>query len=110
MKKAMILSMLAALTWLNTACSSDDPLDSYTNRNTTTDNTGNSGNTSGGSSSSSGSSTATGDLTTFSVKIDKTTAEPTSGIAAAYYPEEEDNLANNSFATQVAIDLSNPVT
>ena len=108
MKKAMILSMLAALTWLNTACSSDDPLDSYTNRNTTTDNTGNSGNTSGGSSSSSGSSTATGDLTTFSVKIDKTTAEPTSGIAAAYYPEEEDNLANNSFATQVTIDLSNP--
>ena len=108
MKKAMILSMLAALTWLNTACSSDDPLDSYTNKNTTADNTGNSGNTSGGSSSSSGSSTATGDLTTFSVKIDKTTAEPTSGIAAAYYPEEEDNLANNSFATQVAIDLSNP--
>ena len=42
------------------------------------------------------------------VNIDKTTTEPTSGIAAAYYPEDEDNLENNSFDTQIDINLSNP--
>ncbi len=107
MKKTKILAMLAAFAILNAACSTDDPLDSSNNNyNQTTPSSSNS-NTSGGSGSGS-SSTASGNLTTFTVNIDKTTAEPTSGISDAYYPEEEDNMANNSFTTQVAIDMSNP--
>lgn len=52
---------------------------------------------------SSGSATAaSGELTTFSVDIDKTSAEPSTS-ATAYYPDEEDDLANNSFDTQVNI-------
>ena len=109
MKKTMILSLLAAaLTTANTGCTTDDTLDSYTKTTTPTDNSGNNGNNGGGGGSNTGGSTATGDLATFTIAIDKTTAEPTTGIADAYYPEEEDDLANNSFTTQVAIDMTNP--
>ena len=106
MKKMMILTMVAAFTVLNTACSTDDPLTS--SNSSTVNPTGTAGGNGAGGSSTGGSSTVTGDLATFTVAIDKTTAEPTSGVADAYYPEEEDNLSNNSFTTQVAIDLSNP--
>ena len=106
MKKMMILTMVAAFTVLNTACSTDDPLTS--SNSSTVIPTGTAGGNGAGGSSTGGSSTVTGDLATFTVAIDKTTAEPTSGVADAYYPEEEDNLSNNSFTTQVAIDLSNP--
>ncbi len=106
MKKMMILTMVAAFTVLNTACSTDDPLTS--SNSSTVIPTGSAGGNGAGGSSTGGSSTVTGDLATFTVAIDKTTAEPTSGVADAYYPEEEDNLSNNSFTTQVAIDLSNP--
>ena len=57
--------------------------------------------------SSSDSSSTTGELTTFDVSIDKTTAEPTNA-ANAYLPDEEDALENNSFTTEVSIDMSNP--
>ena len=54
-----------------------------------------------------GSSTTTGELATFTIALDKTTAEPTD-VADAYLPDEEDDLANNEFTTEVNIDLSNP--
>ena len=96
MKKMMILMMLAATL---TACSSEDPFSDYNNS------WASGGNNGGGMSG--GTSTATGELTTFTVNIDKTTAEPTDK-ADAYYPDAEDDIAVNSFTTQVSIDLSNP--
>ena len=92
----MILMMLAATL---TACSSEDPFSDYNNS------WASGGNNGGGMSG--GTSTATGELTTFTVNIDKTTAEPTDK-ADAYYPDAEDDIAVNSFTTQVSIDLSNP--
>ena len=53
-------------------------------------------------------SATTGELATFDIAIDKTTAEPTN-VAAEYFPDEEDALENNSFTTEVTIDMSNPV-
>ena len=98
MKKIFILAILAVSTIMLASCSTDDPFedlgynDSWNNGTTNTD----------------GSSAATGDLTTFDVAIDLTTAEPTD-VATAYYPDEEDALENNEFTTEVTIDLSNPV-
>ena len=56
-----------------------------------------------------GNSTTTGELATFDIAIDKTTAEPTT-TADSYFPNEEDALENNEFTTEVTIDMSNPVT
>ena len=101
--KKMMMMMLAVSLMAMTACNADDPFESYNNSN------GNQWSSGGGSSmNGGGSSTTSGELTSFTVSIDKSTAEPTSGNASAYYPEDEDILANNSFTTQVAIDLSNP--
>ena len=96
--------MLLASVVTFSSCSADDPFsDLY--------NSGNN-NTWGGNEivtpGSSGSSATTGELTTFSVSIDKTTAEPAS-TASEYFPDEEDALENNSFTTEVSIDMSNPV-
>ncbi len=55
-----------------------------------------------------GMSSSSGELTTFTIEIDKTTAEPSTS-AAEYFPDDEDNLDNNSFTTEVAIDMSNPM-
>ena len=85
---------------LMTCCTAEDPFGSSSNWNNWSE-TGIPGQ------SSSGSSTTTGELTTFTVNIDKTTAEP-STTASAYLPDEEDDLQNNSFTTEVAIDMSNP--
>ena len=106
MKKMMILAMLAAFTVLNSACSSDDPLSSYTNNNTPTGTPADNNNS--GSGGNSGSTAGTGELLSFNIQIDKSTAEPTDA-AAAYYPEEEDDFSQNSFTTEVSIDMSNPV-
>ena len=98
MKKIFILAILAVSAIMLASCSTDDPFedlgynDSWNNGTTNTD----------------GSSAATGDLTTFDVAIDLTTAEPTD-VATAYYPDEEDALENNEFTTEVTIDLGNPV-
>ena len=101
MKKMMSLMMLMASMAATTACSSDDPFSDYTGG---TDWTG--GSTTGGGTG--GSATAgTGELTSFTVEIDKTTAEPTTA-ATAYFPDEEDDFSNNKFATEVSIDLSAP--
>ena len=103
MNKTLITAMLTACMTLMTSCSSDDPFEI----DSVTPDSSSSGGSTGGDAGS-GSSSATGSLTSFTVSIDKTTAEPTSGIATAYYPEDEDNLDNNSFDTQIDINLSNP--
>jgi len=98
MKKMMFLMALMASAAMTSGCSSEDPF---------SDDTWNDGWNSGGTTGQSGSSSTTGDLTTFKVVIDKTTAEPTD-VASEYFPDEEDALENNSFTTEVLIDMSNP--
>ena len=101
--KTMIKMMLLASTVMMTSCLADDPFSEDTNKwdyswddngSTTTPGSG-------------GSSTTTGELTTFSVSIDQTSAEPTT-TTSEYLPDEEDALENNSFTTEVNIDMSNP--
>ena len=105
MKKMKILVVLAASVAIMTCCSTEDPLEDYTND----ESWNNGGNMPRGNMpDSNGSSATTGTLATFDVAIDKTTAEPTS-TPAAYFPDEEDELANNSFTTEVSIDMANPV-
>ena len=100
MTRKMFSMMLIASMSMLTACSQDNFDDYYNNWNNSGTN-----NMSGGGS---GNATAgSGELTTFTISIDKTTAEPTA-TAEAYYPDEEDMLENNTFTTEVSIDLSNP--
>ena len=105
MKKIIFSMMLIAImTAVTTACSSDDPIDGFNNQQPTADGQLSGGGNTGGS----GSTAASGELLTFAVAIDKTTAEPTE-VASAYYPEAEDNVSQQTFATKVNIDMSNPV-
>ena len=102
MKKTTIRMMLMASVILLTSCMADDPYSEFNN------NWGNwENNNSNSNETNSGSSTTTGELTTFSVSIDKDTAEPTN-VATEYLPDEEDALENNSFTTEVSIDMSSP--
>jgi hypothetical protein len=96
MKKILFYTMLAASVALVTCCTSEDPFENVLSG---WDNNGNAIN---------GTSTTTGKLATFDIAIDQATVEP-SDVADAYYPDEEDVMENNAFATEVAIDLSNPV-
>ena len=64
--------------------------------------------TTGGSGSGSSSSYTTSKLTTFDVTIDKTTAEPSTTAEEQFPDADEDPLENNTFTTEVSIDLSNP--
>ena len=101
MKKTMTLVMLIASIAVMTSCSAQDPFEEFGVGN----GWGNGGDfTPGGS----GSSTTTGELATFDIAIDRTTAEPTD-VAEEYFPDEEDVLENNEFTKEVSIDLSNPV-
>ena len=100
MNKFLAFLMLMASVASVTSCTQDNPYEEYFNNwmnNNVTPNT------------SSGNSATTGELASFDVAIDKSTAEPTD-VATAYYPDEEDMLENNDFSTEVAIDLSNPVS
>ena len=99
MKKILSFSVLVAVIAVMTCCSADDPFEDYNADN----GWNNGGNMSGGSSAT------TGELATFDIEIDKTTAEPTT-TAAEYLPDEEDALENNEFTTEVSIDMSNPVS
>ena len=100
MKKMTTIFTLMAMMAVVTACSAQDPFSDYQGYD--------GANSMGGMSGSNGSmSASSGELLTFSIDIDKTTAEPSSAVSE-YFPDEEDNLDNNSFATEVAIDLSNP--
>ena len=104
MKKMKNLVVLAASVAVMTCCSTEDPIEDYTNN----ESWNNGANMPGGNMpDSNGSSATTGTLATFDVAIDKTTAEPTA-VAAEYFPDEEDALENNEFTTEVSIDLSNP--
>ena len=99
----MIKMMLLASTVMMTSCLADDPFsDGSNNWDYSWDDNGST--TTPGSGSS---STTTGELTTFDVNIDQTSAEPTT-TASEYLPDEEDALENNSFTTEVNIDMSNP--
>lgn len=99
----MIKMMLLASTVMMTSCLADDPFsDGSNNWDYSWDDNGST--TTPGSG---GSSTTTGELTTFDVNIDQTSAEPTT-TASEYLPDEEDALENNSFTTEVNIDMSNP--
>ena len=101
--KTMIKMMLLASTVMMTSCLADDPFsDGSNNWDYSWDDNGST--TTPGSGSS---STTTGELTTFDVSIDQTSAEPTT-TASEYLPDEEDALENNSFTTEVNIDMSNP--
>ena len=103
MKKMMFLVLLAASVAAVTCCSAEDPFsEEYGYDNGNWDNGGNSMPT------GSGASATTGELATFAVSLDQTSAEPTA-VASEYFPEDEDALESNSFTTEVAIDLSNPV-
>jgi hypothetical protein len=103
-KKMMPVMLLAVMTMMTmtTACSSDDPLSNdsiiYGDDNDSSE----------GSSSGSSSTGTYSEMKTFTVAIDKTTAEPASA-ATAQYPEEGDALNTNNFGTIVNIDISNPV-
>ena len=90
------LSILMIAT-LFAACTADDPF-SDTEYTTSPEGTVVEVPTSG----TAASAVSSTDLSTFSVAIDKTTAEPTTTVAA-YYPDAEDDIANNTFETQVNI-------
>ena len=100
MKKILYFMMFAASVAVLTCCSAEDPFEEFANNayDGWSDNGGN---------MNSGNSATTGELTTFDIAIDKTTAEPT-GAATAYLPDEEDALEDNDFSTEVSIDMSNP--
>lgn len=99
MKKTLFYSVLAASVILITCCTQEDPYASLWNNNNWTNNNGN---------TNSGTSNTTGELTSFDVAIDKTSAEPTT-TSTGYYPDEEDAFEDDAFTTEVSIDLSSPV-
>ena len=98
MKKILYFMMFAASVAVLTCCSAEDPFEDFV---------GNSNNSWNVGAQTSGNSATIGELTTFDVAIDKTTAEPTDA-ATAYLPDEEDALEDSDFSTEVSIDMSNP--
>ena len=103
-KTRMTIMLMAAMTMmtLTTACSSDDPLSTDDYSYTVIDGSG-----SVSSSSTSSSSSAYAGMNSFTVAIDKTTAEPESTVAAQY-PEASDAPGANTFSKTVNIDMTNP--
>jgi len=100
MKKVMYLAMcLMAMTAMQSCSTTDDDNDVWGVYPPAGDAPG--GNNMGGGMASDGNS----ELTTFTVSIDKDTAEPQTAVAE-FFPDEEDNLDNNSFATEVKIVFS----
>ena len=87
-------------------CSADDPFDDSMSNSTTWN-----GNNSSVQANVNGSTTnaSSGELVSFDVSIDQSATEPESTVAA-YYPDDEDNLSNNTFTTVVNIDMSQPTT
>ena len=95
MTKTTFLTMLYASMALTTACSIEDPYSDYLNGGGFSWNEG-----SGGSGGSNGTYT----VSLADISIDKTTAEPTTS-ATAYYPEEEDNIDNESFGSATTVNI-----
>ena len=104
MKKIVYQMMLVASMATLTACSSDDPFESTNNNGFNQGGT----NTGGGMGGNGSGTAGSGELLSFTVNIDRETAEPASTVAA-YYPEAEDDITTQTFATQVTIDMANPV-
>ena len=104
MEKKTLMMFFASVAML-TACSSDDPFQDVTNF-VNPDMQGPGGDMMNGGAG--GASAGTGELLSFEVALDKTSAEPTSTVAA-YYPEAADDISKKSFVTQVTIDMANPV-
>ena len=99
MKKVLNFMVLVVSALILQCCSTDDPISDIYNGN----------GYNGGMNNNSGNNSSMGsELLTFSVEIDRTTPEPSMTVAE-YFPDSDDNLVNSSFATEVAIDLSNPV-
>ena len=96
----MIFMMLMASVAVVTCCTAEDPFEEYYNYGNNEWNNG------GGSYG--GNSSITGELSTFDIAIDKTSAEPTTTVSG-YFPDEEDVLEADAFTTEVTIDMSNPV-
>lgn len=97
--------MLIASAAVMTACSSDDPIENaYNYMDPGMLGPGGDMMTGGAG----GASAGTGEMLSFEVALDKTSAEPTSTVTA-YYPETADDVSKQTFATQVTIDMANPV-
>ena len=100
MKKNLLSFLLATSAFILTSCTQEDPYASlWTNYNNWTNNGGN---------TNSGNSSTTGELTSFDIAIDRTSAEPAT-TATDYLPDEEDAFEADAFTTEVSINLSNPV-
>ncbi len=76
-----------------TACSSDDVIDNIYDPFSV--------------STQGGVTAGSGELSTFTVEIDSTTAEPVDDVAAEYMPEAEDSIEQNSFANVLNITFNN---
>ena len=99
------MMMLIASAAVMTACSSDDPFENaYNYMDPGMLGPGGDMMTGGAG----GASAGTGEMLTFEVALDKTTVEPASTVTA-YYPETADDVSKQTFATQVTIDMANPV-
>ena len=99
------MMMLIASAAVMTACSSDDPFENaYNYMDPGMLGPGGDMMTGGAG----GVSAGTGEMLSFEVALDKTSAEPTSTVTA-YYPETADDVSKQTFATQVTIDMANPV-
>ena len=98
----IMLRAAAALMTLATACSSDDPLSEDNSYSNIID-----GNSSSSASTGSTAISTYAEMKSFTIAIDKTTAEPESA-AAAQYPADGDAPGANTFSTLVNIDMSNP--
>ena len=99
------MMMLIASAAVMTACSSDDPFENaYNYMDPGMLGPGGDMMTGGAG----GASAGTGEMLTFEVALDKTSVEPTSTVTA-YYPETADDVSKQTFATQVTIDMANPV-
>lgn len=103
-KTRMTIMLMATMTMMTlaTACSSDDPLSADDYSYTVIDGSGGVS-----SSSTSSSSSAYAGMNSFTVAIDKTTAEPESTVAAQY-PDTSDAPSANTFSKTVNIDMTNP--
>lgn len=98
MRKTTIQTLLAIMmVTMTAACQKDDA----TETNSQISYIGDS-NAAGGGSGSSAISVGSGDLTSFTVAIDSTTAEPTAA-ASAIYPSEEDSVSVSTFTNEVHI-------
>jgi hypothetical protein len=94
MKKMFFSAMALGMLTLMTACNNDSTSDLF---NAGAGVTGGSG----------GVTTGSGELSGFSIAIDKTTAEPAT-TAAAVYLDAADDISSQTFGTLVNIDMTNP--